>query len=187
MRATFLPLLLAVTLPVISAAQGTTYPPLSIGTAAPDFSLPFSTRDSVGSGELTLSEFREQQIVVLLFFPAAWSGGCTREVCTFRDHYAALDSLGAVILAISGDYTYSQHEWAKHHNLPFRLLSDHRHRVASLYHSYNESSGYNKRSAYVIDKQGAISYIDLGYSTRDLTSFEKLRDAVNVIKASEQQ
>ncbi len=187
MRSPFLLILLVGLFPVCSAAQGTTYPPLAVGTQAPDFSLPFATRDSIGSGELTLSAFRDQRIVVLLFFPAAWSGGCTKEVCTFRDNYSALDSLDAVILAVSGDYTYSQHEWAKYHNLPFTLLSDHRHRVSAVYHSYNETSGYNKRSAFVVDKQGNIGYIDLTYSTRDLASFEKLRDAVNLVKASEQQ
>lgn len=187
MRALFLHFFLVGLLPVCSVAQGTTYPPLTVGTPAPDFSLPFATSDSIGSGELTLSAFRDQQIVVLLFFPAAWSGGCTKEVCSFRDNYSLFDSLGAVILAVSGDYSYSQHEWAKYHKLPFTLLSDHRHRVSPVYHSYNETSGYNKRSAYVVDKLGNIRYIDLTYSTRDLVSFEKLRDAVNLIKASEQQ
>ena len=185
MRTLFLSLVLAGTLPVILLAQGTTYPPLSVGTPAPDFSLSFATRDSIGSGEMTLAEFHEKQIVILLFFPAAWSGGCTKEVCTFRDNFSAMDSLGAEILAVSGDYPYTQFEWAKHHNLPFTLLSDNRHRVAPLYHSYNESSGYNKRTVYVIDKQGKIAYIDLAYSTKDLTSFEKLREAVTLIKTSE--
>ncbi len=155
------------------------------GSDAPDFSLPFATKDSLGYGDITLSAYFGQKIVVLAFYPADWSGGCTKEVCNFRDNFSALAELGAEILAISGDYPYSHYEWAKYHSLPFPLLSDSRHRVAPVYHSYNESSGYNKRTVYVVDKLGKIGYINMEYSTRDSTSFEKLRDAINEIKSNE--
>jgi len=56
----------------------------------------------------------------------------------------------------------------EHHNLPFKLLSDHDHTVAKLYNSYNEKSLYNKRTVYVINKQGKIAYADLQYSVADL-------------------
>ncbi|HLF14785.1 MAG TPA: peroxiredoxin [Bacteroidota bacterium] len=186
MRNILYSMLIACALPVISPAQGTVYPALSVGSDAPDFSLPFATKDSVGFGEITLSAYAGEKTVILAFYPADWSGGCTREVCAFRDNFTALGELDVELLPISGDYPYSHYEWAKAHNLPFLLLSDSRHRVAPLYHSYNESSGYNKRTVYVVDKLGKIAYIDMEYSTRDLKSFEQLRKALNLINADEQ-
>ena len=112
MRNVFFLLLVAGFLPVVSPALGSVYPALSIGLEAPDFSLPFATKDSIGFGEVTLSAYTGKKIVILAFYPADWSGGCTKEVCTFRDNFAALGSLDTEILAISGDYPYSHHEWA---------------------------------------------------------------------------
>jgi peroxiredoxin len=178
MRRLLFALLLFGLLPVTGAAQGVTYPPLPVGAQAPDFSLAFATKDSLGFGDISLSSFKGKN-VILAFYPADWSGGCTKEVCTLRDNFAALSELNAVILAISGDYPYSHHEWAKYHSIPFLLLSDHRHRVSPVYHSYNESTGYNKRTVYVIDDKGVIAYIDLEYSTRDMVSFDKLKAAIS--------
>ena len=95
-----------------------------------------------------------------------------------RDNFAALEDLNAEILAISGDYVWSHYEWAKYHRLPFKLLSDHDHSIAKIYSSYNERSLYNKRTVYVIDKQGMIAYADLQYSVADLTDFENLKAAL---------
>lgn len=172
---------LVVTLGVFTSftsAQGSKYPPLAVGEDAPDFSLPFTSKDSMESFDLRLSSYIGLKNVILTFYPAAWSGGCTREACTIRDNFSALSEFNAEIIAISGDYPYTLFEWAKHHNLPFLLASDHKHSVAATYGSYNENSGYNKRTVYIIDRKGKIAYIDLMYSTRDLASFEKLRDAM---------
>lgn len=166
----------------VAPAQGTRYPEFHVGDDAPDFSLSYATKDSVGTKDIRLSSFFGSKNVVLAFYPADWSGGCTREMCTFRDNFAALGSLNSEVIAISGDYTYSHHEWAKQHNLPFILASDHRHSVAATYNSYNEDTGYNKRTVYVIDKAGKIAYIDLMYSTKDLASFEKLQAALQGLK-----
>ncbi|MBI4418857.1 MAG: redoxin domain-containing protein, partial [Ignavibacteriales bacterium] len=75
----------------------------------------------------------------MAFYPADWSPGCTKELCTFRDSLARLQEPNVEILAISGDYVWSHHAWAKHHEFPFKLLSDHRHTVARLYASSNIS------------------------------------------------
>ncbi len=152
-------------------------PALKVGDPAPDFSLPYATRDSIASEELKLSSLFGKRNIVLAFYPADWSGGCTKEVCTLRDNFSALSELNAEILGISGDYQFSHHEWASHHNLPFKLVSDHQHAVAKQYASYMDS-GFNKRTVYVIDKSGKIAYIDLEYSVRDMASFEKLKAAL---------
>jgi peroxiredoxin len=89
-----------------------------------------------------------------------------------------LEKLDAEILAISGDYVWSHHFWAKHQNYPFKLLSDHDHSVAKKYKSYNPERGYNKRTVFVIDKKGVITYIDWKYDVSSDSSFENLQKAL---------
>ena len=152
--------------------------PLRVGDLAPGFALPYATRDSVARDTLTLAALVGKRNVVLAFYPADWSGGCTREVCTMRDNFGALGALNTEVVGISGDYVYSHFEWAKFHNLPFRLASDHKHEVAKRYGSYNEANGYDRRTVYVVDVGGRIAYMDLSYSARDTVSFGKLREAL---------
>lgn len=154
---------------------------LTVGDPAPDFSLPYATKDSISDETLTLSAFMEKRTVVLAFYPADWSGGCTKEVCALRDNFSALAELDAEILAISGDYVYSHFEWAKFHHLPFRLVSDHFHKAATEYGSYNEATGMNRRTVVVI-KKGKIAYIDQHYSVRDMDSITKLQNALTSLK-----
>jgi peroxiredoxin Q/BCP len=99
-----------------------------------------------------------------------------------RDDIAAFSELGTEILAISGDYVYSHHAWAKHHKLPFRLLSDHTHEVARLYDTFNETSGYTRRSVFVIDKTGRIRYADKEYSLRDDSDYTALKKALKSLQ-----
>ncbi len=155
---------------------------LKIGDNAPDFSLPYATKDSVAQDSLKLSGLIGTKNIVLAFYPADWSGGCTKEMCTMRDNFSELTSLNAEILPISGDYEFAHHEWAKSQNFPFKLVSDHLHTVARVYNSYTEGYGWNKRTVYVIDKKGKIAYIDLAYKARDLNSFDKLKDALAKLK-----
>ena len=171
-------LLLSVIFTAMLLGQQTEAPAL-VGTTAPDFSLPFATKDSVGGGNLKLSSLVGTKNIILAFYPADWSGGCTKEVCTLRDNFSALADLNADVVAISGDYEYSHHEWAKDYNLPFILVSDHKHETARAYNSYNEATGYNKRTVFIIDKSGKITYADLVYSVRDAESFEKLKKALH--------
>ncbi len=169
---------LLLTVSTLLVAQTPPATQLAVGDQAPDFKLPFATKDSVALGDISLSEFHGKRVVVLAFYPADWSGGCTKEVCTLRDNFADLASLNAEILGISGDYEYSHHEWAKYHNLPFKLVSDHSHKIAAMYGSYNDGSGFNKRTVFVVNKEGKIAYSDLHYSVKDPESFTKLRTAL---------
>src|SRR5215216_5652332 len=90
-----------------------------VGEAAPDFKLPYATQEKLfmkPDEQMSLSSLKGKN-VILAFYPADWSGGCTTEVCTLRDTFAELSKLNAVVLGISGDYVFSYHEWAKHHQL----------------------------------------------------------------------
>jgi peroxiredoxin len=154
---------------------------LKVGDRAPDFTLQGATKDSIDRAGVTLSSRAGGDAIILAFYPADWSGGCTKEMCTMRDNFGDLGSLGATVFGISGDYVYSHHEWAKSLGLPFMLLSDHDHHVARMYESFNEKAGYNFRTVYVIDRHGAIAYIDPAYVAGSPDSFAKLKAALSTI------
>ena len=174
--------LATVLLVTVGAAAADTVAPFQVGDPAPGFMLPYATRDSIASDSLSLAKLVGKRNIVLAFYPADWSGGCTKEVCTLRDNFTALGALNAEVVAISGDYVFSHHEWAQHHNLPFRLASDHSHDVAKQYGSYMEKYGMNRRTVFVIDKAGKVAYMDLAYSSRDSVSFGKLQGALKQLQ-----
>ncbi len=153
-----------------------------VGQVAPDFTLPYATKDSIARTPLTLSKLVGQRSIIIAFFPADWSGGCTKEMCTMRDDFGSLEKLNAEILPISGDYVFAHHQWAKDENFQFRLVSDHLHTVAKLYASYNDKYGFNKRTVFVVDKQGKIAYEDLDYSVADNDAFNRLKDALSKLQ-----
>lgn len=148
-----------------------------VGEAAPEFSLPYATQEKYvldPKEHMTLMSQRGKN-VILAFYPADWSGGCTKEVCELRDTFAELGKLNATVLGISGDYVFSHHEWAKFHKLQFPLLSDHDHKVAKMYDSYMEERGYNKRTIYLIDKDGIVRYINLAFKAGDKADYDAIR------------
>ncbi len=153
-----------------------------VGEKAPDFTLPMATKDSLGPAGLRLSSLVGKNLIVLAFYPADRSGGCTKEMCMIRDNFAKLSELGTSVLGISGDYIYSHREWAKYHNLQFPLLSDHDGHVARLYASFNEETGFNRRAVYLIDRTGTIAYVDREYNPGTPDSFNALKDAIAKIR-----
>jgi peroxiredoxin len=163
--------------PAVSAAP-------KVGQAAPDFSLPYATQEQIHlkpEEYLSLSGQRGKN-VILAFYPADWSGGCTKEVCTLRDTFAEMSKLNATVLGISGDYVFSHQEWAKFHKLQFPLLSDHNHKVARLYDSYMEDAGFNKRTVYLIDKEGVVRYVNLEFKAGDANDYSRLREELAKLK-----
>ena len=163
--------------------DATSIPP-KVGQAAPDFRLPYATLEKIylkPEEYLSLSGMRGKN-VILAFYPADWSGGCTKEVCTLRDTFAELAKLNATVLGVSGDYVFSHHEWAKFHKLQFPLLSDHDHKIARLYGSFNESVGYNKRTIFLIDKDGIVRYSNLEFKAGDINDYNRLREELTKLK-----
>jgi len=155
---------------------------LAIGVPAPDFKLPYATKEEIVWDGIALSDVVGESIVILAFYPANWSGGCTAQLCLYRDNFSALQDLDATILAISGDYVFSHHEWAKQENFPFKLLSDHLHEVGKLYDSYSAEHGFNRRTVFVIDKQGNIAYRDMNYSVSDDSDYRALKEALRKLQ-----
>lgn len=167
-----------------SATDKATAAAPEIGKAAPDFSLPYATQEKIfldPKEYLSLSSQKGKN-VILAFYPADWSSGCTKEVCTLRDTFAELSKLNATVLGVSGDYVFSHFEWAKFHKLQFPLLSDHDHQVARLYGSFSEENGFNKRTVFLIDKEGIVRYSNLAFKAGDAKDYAALRAELEKLK-----
>jgi peroxiredoxin len=166
----------------LAATAASTAP--EVGSPAPDFRLPYATQEKIflkPADQLSLSQQRGKN-VVLAFYPADWSGGCTKEVCTFRDTFSELSKINATVFGISGDYVFSHQEWAKYHKLQFPLLSDHDHKIARMYGVYDEASGFNKRSVFLIDKTGVVRYSNLAFKAGDKADYDRLRAELEKLK-----
>ncbi len=131
---------------------------VEIGSKAPAFSLPDTAR------ELTSLEAFQGKKTVIAFFPAAFTGVCEKELCSFRDSMAELNSLDANVVAISVDAPFSNDAFAKRNNLQFPVLSDYRREAVEAYgvahHDFAGMPGYTaaKRSVFVLDAQGVVKY-----------------------------
>ena len=154
---------------------------LTTGTKAPDFSLP--TKTAEGPKLVTLSEHLGKKNVVLLFFPMAFTGTCTEEMCGVSQSLTRYSSLGAEVLGISGDNPFAQEAWAQAQGITFPLLSDYEHQVTRLYDVSYESflpqlnlpmGGVAKRAAFVIDKAGVIQHVDSREDARELPDFDAI-------------
>ena len=130
---------------------------LSIGETAPTFQLTAQDKSKFDSRELAGSR------LVVVFYPAAFTGVCTEEMCTFTDLMVDLENSGANVVGISVDAPFSNAAFAKQNNIPFPLLSDvHRSVINSFGVPYHDFviEGYTvaTRSVFVIDPDGKISY-----------------------------
>lgn len=129
---------------------------LSVGTMAPDFTLP----DQNGENH-TLSAYRGKK-VILYFYPKDQTGGCIKEACSFRDHYPQITEKGAVILGVSKDSVRSHKNFEEKQSLPFTLLSDEETKVIQAYDVWKEKKMAGRtymgivRSTYLIDEEGVI-------------------------------
>lgn len=148
---------------------------LQVGDRAPDFTLPYATADTIVFHGEPLHDAVKRGIVVLAFYPADWSPGCTKEVCTLRDSFDDFAKLKVTVWAISGDQVFSHRAWAEQQHLPFRLLSDTKHKVAEAYGVFDEERGQNQRSVFVVGSGGKILYADPDYSVKDEADFQALQ------------
>ncbi len=131
---------------------------LKAGDKAPEFSLIDTERK-----ERALKEFLGKK-TVLAFFPGAFTGVCTKEMCTFRDSLANLGGLNAQVVAVSVDSPFANKAFADQNRLGFPVLSDYARDVskkyAGLYEDFAGLRGYTaaKRAVFVLDKNGTVKY-----------------------------
>ncbi|MEO5981416.1 MAG: peroxiredoxin [Pedococcus sp.] len=150
--------------------------PLAVGDAAPDFTL----KDQNGQ-DVTLSSFRGEKSVVVVFYPFAFSGICTGELCEIRDNLGAFVSDDVQVLGISTDHMFTQRAWADKEGYFFPLLSDYwpHGAVAQSFGVLHEGAGAAVRGTFLIDRDGVIrwSLVNEIGSARDFTGYhEALRE-----------
>ncbi|MCO5970705.1 peroxiredoxin [Actinoallomurus soli] len=128
---------------------------VEVGDAAPDFEL----KDQHGA-PVRLSDFQGKKTVVLVFYPLAFSGVCTGELCAIRDELPTLGGDDVQVLAISVDSMFSHRAWAEQENYEFPLLSDFwpHGAVAKSYGIFDEERGVATRGTYIIDKTGVVRW-----------------------------
>jgi peroxiredoxin Q/BCP len=136
---------------------------LSVGDPAPDFRAPATGRG--GETVLSPADFKGKSSLVLYFYPADDTPGCTREACSFRDLMAEFEKAGSAIVGISPDNQASHSKFAEKHALPFPLIADPDHAIAEAYGAWTEKINYGKRymgikrSTFIIDRQGKLAKI----------------------------
>ncbi len=133
---------------------------IEVGSKAPDFSLYSSEKEKV-----SLSDYKGKN-VVLLFFPLAFTGVCTKELCNVRDNIGIYNNSKAKVLAISVDSPQTLAKFKEDRQLNFPLLSDFNKTVSAAYGSLYETfsldmKGVSKRSAFVIDANGIVRYTEV--------------------------
>jgi peroxiredoxin len=152
---------------------------VEVGQQAPDFTL-YNTEQK----EVSLKDLTSKSNVVVLFFPLAFTGVCTQELCSARDDIAKYQKLNATIVAISVDSIFTLGKFREEQKLPFDLLSDFNKDVSKKYNSlYDEFpafglKGVTKRSAFVIDKQGKIKYAEILEDAGKVPDFNKIKEAL---------
>jgi peroxiredoxin len=128
---------------------------ISLGTSAPDFTL----MDQHGS-PVNLSSFKGKKNVVVLFFPFAFTGTCTGELCELRDDLSAFQNENVELLAISCDAMYSQRVFAEQEGYKFPVLSDFwpHGGVGKAYGVFDDARGCSTRGPFIIDKEGIVRW-----------------------------
>lgn len=146
---------------------------IEVGQKAPDFTL-FDT----DKNEVTLSNLQGKN-VLLLFYPLAFTGTCTKEVCSVRDNMSVYNNANAEVLGISIDNVFIQDKFKKEHNLQFPLLSDFNKEVIKAYDVVHDTFALGmkevgKRSAFVLDKDGIVRYAEVLDVPSELPNFEAI-------------
>jgi peroxiredoxin len=155
--------------------------PIEVGEKAPEFTLPMARGQSYNDiEEFSLKKAIGDGAVVLAFFPAAFTGGCTEELCAFTDGLELFEDVGADVYGISVDLSFAQNEFINKENLDVLLLSDHEHQVSHDYGVVRQDMyGYfevSRRAVFVLNTRGVVIY--RWVRDGDNPEFENLVDEV---------
>lgn len=150
---------------------------LEIGQVAPDFSLYDSDKNKV-----SLKDFAGKKLVIL-FFPQAFTGVCTTELCNVRDNISLYNNVNAAVVGISVDSIFTLAKFKEEQKLNFPLLSDFNKEVSAAYGALYDTfvfdmKGVSKRSAFVIDENGKVAYAEVLESAGDLPDFDAIKAAL---------
>jgi peroxiredoxin len=147
---------------------------IRVGQQAPEFSLYDSDKKKI-----SLSEYKGKN-VLLLFFPQAFTGTCTKELCSTRDAIGLYDQANAQVFGISVDSVFTLAKYKEDQNLNFPLLSDFNKETSAAYGCLYDSfvfdmKGVSKRSSFVLDKNGVVRYAEVLETATDLPDFNAIQ------------
>ena len=150
------------------------------GQQAPDFTLFDADKNKV-----SLGDFRGKNVLIL-FFPQAFTGVCTKELCAVRDNIGMYEGVNAQVLGISVDSIFTLNRFREDQGYNFPLLSDFNKEVSAAYGSLYDSfvfdmKGVSKRSAFIVDKTGTIRYAEVLDNAGDIPNFEAIRETLNTL------
>lgn len=151
---------------------------LKVGDKAPDFTLV-----NTDTKEVSLADYKGKN-VVLLFFPLAFTGVCTTELCEMRDNIVTYSNLNAEVVGVSVDSPFTLAKFKEEQKLPFPLLSDFNKTTSeaygSIYHDFVLGmKGVSKRSAFVIDKEGVIQHEEVLEDAGKIPDFTAVQSALS--------
>lgn len=154
---------------------------LTVGDKAPDFSLYSSDKK-----EVNLKDYADKNLVIL-FFPLAFTGVCTTELCSIRDNYNQYEKLNAEVLAISVDSPFVLEKFKEQESYNFPLLSDFNKDVSRSYGALYDQfvmgmKEVSKRSAFVVDAKGTIRYAEVLENAGELPNFAAIEQALSSIQ-----
>ncbi|NDB96548.1 MAG: peroxiredoxin [Verrucomicrobia bacterium] len=154
--------------------------PISVGTKAPDFTL--KTKRGEDLKDIRLSENFGKKKTVLLFFPLAFTGVCTKEMCDVSSGLSAYEKLDAAVYGVSVDSPFAQEAWAEKEKIKIPLLSDLNKEVSKAYGTLLPDliglGSVSARAAFVIDKAGVIQYSEQTPTPLELPNFEKIKSTL---------
>ncbi len=153
---------------------------IQLGQPAPDFKL-FNTEKK----EISLTDYRGKNVVIL-FFPLAFTGVCTAELCSIRDNYNVYTSLNTEVIGISIDSLFTLEQFKKDQNYNFDLLSDFNKTASKDYETIYDTFafgmvGVSKRSAFVIDKNGILQYAEVLEDAGKQPNFDAIKACLEKI------
>lgn len=153
---------------------------IEIGSKALDFTL--KTKTAEGLKEIKLSDNFGKNQTVLLFFPMAFTGVCTKEMCTVSEDYEDYSNLDATVYGISSDSPFTLDAWAKASHMSITLLSDMDSKAINAYDTLASDRfgfpGIAMRSAFIVNKEGIITYKWVGNELSDFPDFDAIKEAL---------
>ncbi len=151
--------------------------PIAVGTKAPDFTL--KSKSAAGLADVKLSANFGSKNTVLLFFPLAFTGVCTQEMCDITSGLGAYAALNADVIAVSVDSPFAQEAWATANKITIKIASDLNKTATDAYGvRFPMLAGVGDtaaRAAFVIDKAGTVQYAEQTPTPKDLPNFEAIK------------
>jgi len=157
---------------------------ISVGTKAPDFTL--KSKQASGLVDIKLSNNFGKKNTVLLFFPAAFTSVCTKEMCDITAGLNGYSGLNAEVIGVSVDSPFAQEAWAQKENIQIPLASDLNKEVIKKYDvvfpmlvGIGDTAA---RAAFVIDKNGVVQYSEQTPTPKELPNFDKVKETLTRLK-----